>query len=464
MHSTRHILLAVLLLGLTSCTPIREAQEVVAEADSLRATGVLYADSTAMADAAATLERVRLFYPTDYAHANYYYGRILREHNDHPAAMLAFLRAVHSRTKDHAIKGRSYSNIANMCRLAAEHELAYDIYEKAAEEFLLANDSTNYFYVTNGRAYECAEMGEKESAFYILQLIENECLDSSVLSRVLETKAEACYRVEQYDSALFYISQTYAPFNKESSNLLLRAQAHSCLNNKDSAIFYATQVFQQAPSWFEMNNAYYILANDDANKTKEEALQIAGDRADVQKLIEIRQGQLSQATQLLQQDLDRKPDYTWLWTIIITVLAIGFPSGLYISRQRRQHRLISQQIVDVQTAHKKKVADEIELFGRSITDVSALKTALWWDDFDKMCEVVNNRMFGLADKLKARNSLNEKEIRLCVLVVIGTFHDKEMAEILRYGDNSIRSIKRHVANKLGTSARNLRNYLFELAG
>ena len=86
MRLTRHILLAVLLLGLFSCTSIREAQEVVAEADSLRAEGVQYTDSAALADAAATLERVRLIYPTAYAHANYYYGRILRKHGNQPEA------------------------------------------------------------------------------------------------------------------------------------------------------------------------------------------------------------------------------------------------------------------------------------------------------------------------------------------------------------------------------------------
>ena len=80
MSCTRHIsslslyplILAVALLSLClhSCTPVREAQQIVAEADSLRTAGVAYTDSTTMADAAATLQHVHLFYPTAYAHAN----------------------------------------------------------------------------------------------------------------------------------------------------------------------------------------------------------------------------------------------------------------------------------------------------------------------------------------------------------------------------------------------------------
>ncbi|MBR4459928.1 MAG: hypothetical protein IKS26_00290, partial [Paludibacteraceae bacterium] len=135
---------ALLLLCLSSCTSIREAQDVVSTADSLRSEGVLFDDSAKLASAVSALEPLRLIYPTAYAHANYYYGRLLREAGNHPEAMLAFLRVVHSRTKDHAIKGRSYCNIGIMCGLATEHELAYDMYERSAEEFLKAQDSIAY--------------------------------------------------------------------------------------------------------------------------------------------------------------------------------------------------------------------------------------------------------------------------------------------------------------------------------
>ena len=109
------------------------------------------------------------------------------------------------------------------------------------------------------------------------------------------------------------------------------------------------------------------------------------------------------------------------------------------------------------------MVDEIELFCRTITDASSLQANLCWNDYNKMCEVVNNRMFGLADKLKALGFLNEREIRLCILVVIGKFRDKEMAELLLYGENSLRTIKTMVAKKLGTTSRHLRSFLLHLA-
>ena len=268
---------------------------------------------------------------------------------------------------------------------------------------------------------------------------------------------------EMYDSAIYCVRQLQARGNHEPTGTLLKARAFSYLGMQDSAVYYAQQVVESTSSWFDLNNAYYILANDDENKNKKEVLQVAGDRADVQKLIEIRQGQLSQATQLLEQDLSRKPDLRWLFAVLLTLAVIGIALSMYLKRKRRKHQLISQQIEDVQAAHQKKVAAEIEIFCQSITDASSLKTTLCWNDFDKMCAIVNNRIFGLADKLKALGSLNEREIRLCILVVIGKFRDKEMAEILLYGGNSFRAMKSMVAKKIGTTGKNLRDFLLKMA-
>ncbi len=181
---------AVLLLCLSSCSrvqSIREARTIVAEADSLRNAGQSLSpsafhlspsksDSTTIASAVSALEPVRLIYPTDYAHANYYYGRLLREAGNHPEAMLAFLRVVHSRTKDHEIIARSWSNIANMCRLAADHEMACQILDYAAKEFLLNNDTLLYYYSLNDKAVDLAINRNFVEACELTDIIEKKLL------------------------------------------------------------------------------------------------------------------------------------------------------------------------------------------------------------------------------------------------------------------------------------------------
>ena len=465
VHWLRHMVLMLALAGLfCSCTQIEDARHVVAEADSLRAVGTTYDDSLSIAEAAATLSHVRSLYPTDYAHANYYYGRLLRDHGDQPAAMLAFLRVIHSRTQDHAIKGRSYSNIANMCRLAAEHELAYDIYKLSAEEFLRIPDSIAYYYALNNMAFDLAEVKQPHGAISLTNIIESECSNENVLTKIWETRADAYLMAEMYDSAIYCVRQLQARGNHEPTGYLFLAQAYDNLGISDSALHYARLVMEHSSYHGDKYNVLYILSHHDSTLSSDEILTLTSDREDLRfDEYEPEKVMLPQAVQLLEQDLNRKPDLKWLFAVILTLVIIGITISLYIKRKRRKHQLISQKIEDVQTAHHEKVKNEIEIFCQSITDASSLKTTLCWNDFDKMCAIVNNRMFGLADKLKALGSLNEREIRLCILVVIGKFRDKEMAEILLYGGNSFRAMKSMVAKKIGTTGKNLRDFLLKMA-
>ena len=484
---------ALLLLCLSSCSrvqSIREARTIVAEADSLRNAGQSLSpsafhfspsksDSTTIASAVSALEPLRLIYPTAYAHANYYYGRLLREAGNHPEAMLAFLRVVHSRTRDHAIKGRSYSNIANMCRLAADHELAYEIYKRSAEEFLKANDSIAYYYAINNYAYECAEMRKKKIAFESLRIIEEQCIDSNVMARVLETKAEACLKSNEYDSVLFFINHTYPPFSRETSNLLLRAQAFSYLEEKDSALFYALQVINGASSWFEKNNAYYILANFDDSSSKSDVLQLAADRSDVQKLIEIRQGQLSQAVLLLKQDMNRPPYWVIAIIIISSLTIVYFSLKVVFVKSIRKQKKINKEVLHLQeqkvdyeriteTLREKHVAQQeqrraqVEQTIKAIKDSNNLSRDLCWKDYEKMCGLVNQQFFMLLNKLYQIYPLSDVETRLCVLVLLG-YSNKQMAEILTYAQSGIGTLKDRTAKRFNTSGHNLHNFLIKMA-
>ena len=431
-----------------------------------------------MADAAATLEPLRLIYPTAYAHANYYYGRLLREAGNHPEAMLAFLRVVHSRSGDHEIKARSWSNIANMCRLASDHEMACQILDYAAKEFLLNNDTLLYYYSLNDKAVDLAINRNFVEACELTDIIEKNCSYLQLGIKIWETRAIAYLYKGEYDSTLFCVSQLHAQGYKEASSFILKAQAYSFLGEKDSAVFYAQEALTKTNSLFDTNNAYYILANDNNQNNKEDVLKISGDRADVQKLIEIRQGELSRAVQLLEQDLSRKPNLTWLWATLATLCIIATSISIYIRKKKAKHQLISQQVDDAREEHRllseqnllleakqeqrqSLALKQIEQYCNSI-EVQNFREQLCWDDYKEMCSIINHYMFGLVNILNEAG-LKKKEIQLCVLVIIGKFKGRKMASILCYAENSIRGAKEDVATKLGTTSRNLRSFLLKMA-
>ena len=474
---------------LMACAPqaVREAEDVVTQADSLWHEGKQYGmdegDSATLAQAYKTLEAIPLPFReglgvgSPYAHACYHYGKLLRAKENPVEAMQAFIAAAHSGTKDYHILGRIYSNMGSICHMAGEFQLSYDMYEKSADCFLKNRDSLLYYYDLNNMAFELAEQGKKENTYAILDSIYKYCSNRNVYTKTIETKAVACKLVQQYDSTIYYTSVSFM-YGCYSPNILLnRAQAYSQISQRDSAVYYANELIRQTGELFYMNSALYILTHEDNKKGIEEVRNISAERSDTQKLIEIRQGKLSQAVQLLDQDLHRKPDYRWLYAILVTLVIGGASIYMYVYRKRRQHALLSQQVEDLtiqnmeaETQHEKIIGD-IEKHKRTITDeiekncqlimkAESFPQNIYWNKYKKMCSIVDGRFYMLASKLHTKYNLNETETRLCVLTLLDCKYDL-IADLLYRSNSSIGTLKIRVAKKLGTTAKDLRIYLIE---
>ena len=173
-----------------ACSPreVRTAQAVVRTAASLWQEGKMYDDSLSLAQAYETLSSfnnplfstLNAHFSTDYAHACYHYGRLLRQKDDPVTAMQVFINATHSRTRDYHILGRIYSNMGDLCHLANEFQLAYDMYERSADSYLHNGDTLLYYFDLNNMAFELAEEGKKEETLALLDSITNCCNKRSV--------------------------------------------------------------------------------------------------------------------------------------------------------------------------------------------------------------------------------------------------------------------------------------------
>ena len=484
---------ALLLLCLSSCSrvqSIREARTIVAEADSLRSAGqslspstfhlsTSKSDSCAMAESVSALEPLRLIYPTAYAHANYYYGRLLREAGNQPEAMLAFLRVVHSRTKDHAIKGRAYSNIGTLCHWADEHKLSYQMYQECAQRFLLCSDFVMYFYALNAMAFELALQKLSKESLALTDIIEKECIDEGVLTKIWETRAQSYFECAKYDSTIYCVRKLQSLGNFDQTGDLLLARAYESLGITDSALYYAKRVFEESNFYGDKYNVLYILSHYDSTLKSDEILSLTSQREDLRfDEYEPEKVKLTQAVQLLEQDLTRKPNLTWLWATLATLCIIATSISIYIRKKKAKHQLISQQMDEAREEHRllseqnllleakqeqrqSLALKQIEQYCNSI-EVQNFREQLCWDDYKEMCSIINHYMFGLVNMLNEAG-LKKKEIQLCVLVIIGKFKGRKMASILCYAENSIRGAKEDVATKLGTTSRNLRSFLLKMA-
>ena len=376
----------------------------------------------------------------------YQNGKALREDGKQVEAMQAFIEAAHSETEDEALLGRVYSNMANMCRQANDHKTAYEVYEMSAAHFKKTDDSLAYAYALNNMAWEQSVIGEKEKAYMLIDSAVRIYPYSPLIEKVIETKSAACLFRQEYDSVLYY--------TKDAENdylLMLRAQAYSYLQIDDSAMIYAEQLLPRMTNLFYLDDLYYILTHNDSSADKESLRDLSSARADVQNAIKERHGELTKAVQLLKQDLAKKEQATsrkalLLWAIGIGLLVWG---AVVIYKQRKLRREKS----DFEEVRRKELAQNV----RQLQEAKDIRQELAWDDFAALCQQIDKRFHGLAETLKAQD-LNEQDIRICVLVLIGLSH-KEIADMLNCSPKSIGKLKDLTAKKLGVSGGQLQEKL-----
>ena len=481
-----------------ACSGVKDAQQTVAVADSLRVNhGVAYAngvpannvqrgvgDSLALADAYATLGHWSLIYPDDYARACYYYGRLLRSRNDQVSAMRAFIAGTHApyvqrliplwHFHDYHILARIYSNMGTMCHLAGEFELSYEMYKNASEQILKTNDSTSYYYLLNDMAFTLAEQNLHDETLTLLGKIETECTDANVLTKTWETKAILYKNLAQYDSAIYAARQLYAHGYWATSGYVTMAQAFWHLEQHDSAVYYANHVLSNANATEqEKYNMLYLVTYCNSAISKDDKLKLSEERDDVDKeFLDPLHIQLAQAIDVLTQDRDKKPHYINIGLLLLSLCIVGGITWIAVVRiKRHQVHLYAetererQKQLRLQQQQQQLFAEHLAIIEQNcavIRSSNNIPDALCWKDFDQMCRYINDAFFMFVTKLTAAGKFNEYEVRLCVLVLLDLDYET-ISHILKRAQNGIGKAKYRVAQKLGTTTGNLRQVLINLA-
>lgn len=381
----------------------------------------------------------------------YEQGKELRAQGEPQEAMALFLKAVHSSMTDETLLGRVYSNMANICRQANEHALAGYVYALSAEHFAASGDDLAYAYALNNMAWEQAAQAHKDSALLLVAEAVRIYPLSPLTDKVIETRAAACLFAQEYDSVLYY---TLPPANDYL--MMLRAQAYSYMQMSDSATYYAQILLPRIDNPFYLDDIYYILTHDDLSADTETIRQLSSERADVQKTIEQRHGKLMLAVQLLAQNLyPARTDWRLITesTLIFLVCLSVLVFGIITIFERRK-------LYDERTEHDSTRRKEMNQSLHLLRESADLKQELAWSDYNAFRHQTDKLFHGLATTLEQRG-LNEQDIRICVLVLIGLSH-KQIAAILPCSQKSIGKLKDLTARKLGVSGGQLREKLNDL--
>lgn len=165
------------------------------------------------------------------------------------------------------------------------------------------------------------------------------------------------------------------------------------------------------------------------------------------------------AVEDIKYELQRKSFFLRIFTIfVVVVLGLMCVYAVHSNILRNLYRLREEK-----KNTKECLMTEIEHYCAHLqAQPQIIKKELSWTDFDKMCKIVNLHMGNIIDKLLSLSSLNETELRMCVLVMID-LPRKQIAEILPYSQNSVGKLKNTVSKKIGSDGKNLKNLLLKIA-
>ncbi len=377
------------------------------------------------------------------AEALYEQGKQFREADKPVEAMRAFTAATRVKSDEFAVKGRSFSNMATMCRKAEQHELAFSLYARSREQFRRAHDTLAEAYALNNMAWEKAVLFDKTAAMSLIDSALSLSQDPLVLAKVLESRAAAYLYHSDLDSALLC---TASPPEESVYLDMVRALAFALLVQNDSAVVYARKVLPKTDNPRYLDDIYYILTNCDSAAVADDIRLLSSKRADVQRSLERNNPEWIEAMLLAQEALvtPRKTLAARL-ALFFGGVALWFLVALTIVlflRYRSRTGSLEQQC-------------------RSLRNAPDVKAELCWNDYPLFSRTCNARLSGIVDKLE-RKDFTEREIRIAVLVLIG-FSYAEMAQILFRAENGIGKDKYLIAKHLGVSVRELQPTLRKIA-
>ena len=316
-------------------------------------------------------------------------------------------------------------------------------------------------------AYALAEQGDTTGVQTLLAPLDSY---PALADMCNETYAEAFMRADNYKLGLHYANRCNGG---EPSVMMIKAQCFSLSGQFDSATCYARKVLERSRHPFMRANALYILTQQDSTANLADVRNAAAER--VLNRIADKQGDLTRAVELIRQDINGR---SWQWNLLLAgVLCIIVALIAWWQMIRREHKraiahiaqqehvsLHQQQDAQLQlqiAERRKMIEQEVNTNLIALQRADDWRKSLGWYNDELFCEITNKQFFMLADKLKAR-SLNDKEIRLCMLVLMDYFDSKQTAKLLNYAESGVRNFKQHTANKLGTTSRELREHLIRI--
>ena len=457
-HIVHFLLVAMMMMSITSCARWREAKAVVAEADTLLRKGVIMRDTAALADVIKALDNPigRVIAREELVEAYYLMGRNMDDYyHDFSTAADYYIEADRLNTKDPILRGRINSCMGFLCKQDSCFKEALEFYERANEAFYESGDARRYAIGLLSVAEQHINLKEYARADSILQIADNYDIDSAYYAMLLETKGIYFFGLQQYDSALTYllsIENYPRPIEAKCYSYQMIMQVYNLLNELGTAIEYARYIIKNSNNPNYRSNAYYHLINYAKFNDDLELISLCScAREDEDRILRQSAELHAQATIKLRTYLD-ETNYTNIIILIITSLLGLLGIGIWFTY--KSHCCILRK-------YAKDKQDRRNMLTRRIYDHSVyFASNKIWQDYKKLRELANSHFDNMFYRLEDMCDLSEREIKICLMVVL-EYSNKQMAEILFVQPNTISKAKNKIAKQFNTSSSELRTSLID---
>ena len=432
-HIIRLLLVAFLVISNTSCTPWREAKEVIAEADRLLEYGEIIEDTALLAATINTFNGPLgyVFARNDLSKAYYHMARNFYHAHDYATAADYYILCDRLKSSDPMYKGRVNSCMGFLCKQDSCFAEALEFYERSSRAF--KESGNNWYYAHNllNIAEQYVNMEEYHKADSILHIATGYEIDSAYYASIVDIKALALYDQQLYDSALNCLSSIKDYPRKTEArcfNSVLIIRCYNKLENTNSAIPYAEYIISQSKNPAYRSNAYYILMqsaklNNDVNQLSE----YSRAREDEDRKIQHDAELCAQATLKLKDYIRNPHPGLYLWIGVSIVILLG-GVGVWIYRRKSKQvaaekqqmeaelRTWKENILQKLDRDKEDIMNEKRMIIRNIimeyADEFAIGKSVWYKDKD---------VFRLADscfgfvihRLKHKYNLRNSELKIC---------------------------------------------------
>lgn len=461
---------------IASCQSWRDAKEVIAEADSLLGVHkVVTRDTTALASAINTLDGTLgyIFAREDLAKAYYFMGRNFYYHKDFSTAADYYILCDRMNSSNPIYKGRINSCMGYLCKQDSCFEEALVFYERSSIAFHESGNDWYYAHNLLNVAEQYVNIREYTKADSILHLAAEYEIDSAYYARMVDVKALALYNQQLYDSALIYLlSIKHYPRNKDAQcySYMKIMQSFIQLNEYELAAQYANYILSNTKNPTYRTNAYYcLLRYAEIHSDMDGLAKYSHLRKDEDRKVQRDYVLYAEAFSKLKSHLEYPHPYRGVNIAVISgisFLVLGFnrfrQNRKRIKREEQKSEELQTQILNMESEREHILEQNIQIVKERVLNnsVEFSTTSDIWKDSVKLIKKGNDLYYNLFSHLQKEFGLKEQELKLILLVLLDT-PNNTIADLLSYSPKSVAAIKRYVANKLGTKALYLKDFLIK---